>query len=204
MTEDPVRRSDRTAWTTAEQARAYAEGLLVGQRTRLRPATAEDLELLGRWWNEPGMKVLQDRVVRPRPHQADVEAFARWSANDADGAVGFAIEDLGGTLVGHAVLHSAAMPERSATFAIMLADEHQGRGLGPDATNVLLRYGFAEMGLHRIGLSVYAYNDRAIAAYRRAGFVEEGRLRESVFHDGAFHDQVLMSVLAPEWWAAQR
>ncbi|WP_374928895.1 GNAT family N-acetyltransferase [Kytococcus sedentarius] len=191
------------AWTQVGEATGYAAGILAGERTRLRPATEEDLEVLARWWNEPEMKVLQDRAVRPRPVAADVEQFRTWSANDGDGGVGFAIDDLGGTLIGHAVLHSVTQPARCGTFAIMLGPEHQGRGLGPDATAAMLRYGFAEMGLHRIQLGVYAYNDRALAAYRKAGFTEEGRRREAVFHDGVFHDEVLMAVLVHEWRAAR-
>ena len=37
----------------------------------------------------------------------------------------------------------------------------------------------------------------------KAGFVEEGRLRESVLHDGRWYDEVLMSILDHEW-AARR
>lgn len=63
----------------------------------------------------------------------------------------------------------------------------------------MVRYGFEEMGLNRIGLGVWAYNDRAIATYRKIGFVDEGRRRQVVFHAGRFHDEVLMSLLRSEW-----
>jgi len=63
----------------------------------------------------------------------------------------------------------------------------------------MVRYGFLELGLNRVGLNVWAYNDRAIAAYRKAGFVEEGRTREAVWHDGRFHDELSMGLLASEW-----
>jgi len=70
-----------------------------------------------------------------------------------------------------------------------------GRGFGTDATRLAVRYGFREMGLHRIELHVLAYNERALAAYQRVGFVVEGRRRDAVFHDGRWHDEVLMAVL---------
>ena len=63
---------------------------------------------------------------------------------------------------------------------------------------MLLRYGFGELGLHRIELSVTGYNLRAIATYRRAGFVEEGRRRSAIFRSGAWHDEVRMAILACE------
>jgi RimJ/RimL family protein N-acetyltransferase len=63
----------------------------------------------------------------------------------------------------------------------------------------MMRYGFAEMGLHRIELAVFAYNTRAQALYRSLGFTEEGRRREVVLHDGIFHDEIVMSILEDEW-----
>lgn len=184
-------------------ARAYAAGLLVGERSRLRVLREEDLPVLEEWWNLPEVAILQTAAVRPRPVGPVAEMIRDWSGNGAEGAVGFAVEDLEGTLVGHAVLYGAEPRTRCATYAVVLGPEHQGKGLGPDVTRLVLRYGFREMGLHRIELGVWAYNDRAVAAYRKAGFVEEGRRREVAFHDGAFHDQLLMGVLAHEWWAEQ-
>ena len=84
-----------------------------------------------------------------------------------------------------------------------LGREYIGRGYGSDATRVMVDYGFREMGLHRIQLSVISFNRAGIRAYEKAGFIEEGRHRESVLHDGRWYDDVLMSILDHEW-AARR
>ncbi len=63
----------------------------------------------------------------------------------------------------------------------------------------MTRYGFVELGLHRIQLKVRAYNERAGAAYTRAGYAVEGRHREVRFHDGRWHDELTMAQLAREW-----
>ena len=81
--------------------------------------------------------------------------------------------------------------------------EYIGRGYGTDAMRVIVGYGFREMGLHRIQLGVAPFNPAGIRAYEKAGFVEEGRYRESVLHDGRWYDEVLMSILDHEW-AARR
>jgi RimJ/RimL family protein N-acetyltransferase len=52
-------------------------------------------------------------------------------------------------------------------------------------------------------LGVASFNLPGIRAYEKAGFVEEGRHRESVLHDGRWYDEVLMSILDHEW-AARR
>jgi RimJ/RimL family protein N-acetyltransferase len=48
---------------------------------------------------------------------------------------------------------------------------------------------------------VHASNERAVHAYRAAGFVEEGRMRQHVWSDGAYDDVVYMGVLREEWEA---
>src|SRR4029077_6502603 len=91
--------------------------------------------------------------------------------------------------------------DRCATLGIALGREYIGRGYGTDAMRVIVDYGFREMGLHRIQLGVAPFNPAGIRAYEKAGFVEEGRYRESVLHDGRWYDEVLMSILDHEWTA---
>jgi RimJ/RimL family protein N-acetyltransferase len=93
--------------------------------------------------------------------------------------------------------------DRCATLGIAFGREYIGRGYGTDAMRVIVEYGFREMGLHRIQLGVAPFNPAGIRAYEKAGFVEEGRHRESVLHDGRWYDEVLMSILDHEW-AARR
>ncbi len=189
-------------WSRIEEVQEYGSGILTGELIRFRPLNEDDLGELERWWTDPAWAVLQSGTVRPRPANSASELFRSWSTNDDPGKVGFSVvSQADDTLVGHAVLYGAALPTRSATAAIIIGAEHTGRGFGTDAMRTLIRYGFEEMGLNRIGLGVWAFNTRAIASYTKAGFVEEGRRREIVFHAGQFHDEVLMSILASDWHA---
>jgi RimJ/RimL family protein N-acetyltransferase len=65
----------------------------------------------------------------------------------------------------------------------------------------MLRYGFHELNLYRLGLDVMGYNARAIHAYEKAGFQIEGRQRAAVLRDGQRHDRVFMGILREEWQA---
>lgn len=189
-----------TDWHSVDDATTYAQWLLTGDRVRLRPLHDDDIAHLEAWWGDPALAVLQQDVVRPRPSGAEAEQFRRWSANDTPGAAGFCVarrdDD---TLLGHVTLFGADAKNRAATLAIVLGPEHLGQGHGTEAVRLMVRYGFREMGLHRIGLQTYAFNNRALAAYEKVGFHEEGRRREVVFHDGAFHDEVQMGLLESEW-----
>jgi RimJ/RimL family protein N-acetyltransferase len=63
----------------------------------------------------------------------------------------------------------------------------------------MLEHAFERLGLHRVGLSVFSYNERAIRAYEKAGFVIEGRLRDAILRDGRYFDEVQMGALARDW-----
>lgn len=116
----------------------------------LRPLQDDDVPVLERWWNDPAVGTLQQRVVRPQPAATFTDIVRGWSANTNGASVGFTVVDLADTsIAGHVTLFGASLPARCATLAIMIGPQHVGRGLGTDAVRVLSSYGFEEMGLHR-------------------------------------------------------
>jgi hypothetical protein len=66
----------------------------------------------------------------------------------------------------------------------------------------MVDHAFGTLGLHRIALYVFEFNERAIRAYQRCGFVIEGRSRESIWRDGRWWDELAMSILESDWRAA--
>ena len=193
-----------TELTDVSGAFGYGDSILVGERVRLRGVRDDDLPTLAKWEMDPGRMATLSSWVAPPSEAAAKERIAKWSANQQDD-LGFAIETLDDppVLVGNIGLFDVRTKDRGATLGIALGREYIGRGYGTDAVRVIVDYGFREMGLHRIQLSVAPYNPAGIRAYEKAGFVEEGRHRESVLHDGRWYDEVLMSILDREW-AARR
>ena len=78
-----------------------------------------------------------------------------------------------------------------------------GHGYGTEAARLMLWLAFERIGLHRVGLSVFAFNERAIRSYEKAGFRVEGRLREAIARDGRYWDEIQMGVLRDEWLVAR-
>ena len=90
----------------------------------------------------------------------------------------------------------------SALFHITIGEKDAwNQGFGTEATRLMLEHAFERLRLHRIGLSVFAFNERAIRAYQRAGFVIEGRAREAIRRDDRWWDEVEMSILQGDWQA---
>lgn len=84
-------------------------------------------------------------------------------------------------------------------MAIAIYDSQKlGKGFGSEAIRLLLHHAFTELDLHRIGIRVLAYNERAIRAYEKRGFIVEGRERETAFVDGVWQDDLMMGILSRE------
>ena len=179
----------------------YAGFILVGLLVRLRGVRDDDLPTRGRWGTDPGRLATLSSWVAPASEAGAKERIAKWSANDKDD-LGFAIETLEDppVLVGHLGLWGAWLKDRWGTIGIALGRDYIGRGYGTDAMRVIVEYGFREMGLHPACSWMSPRSNAAgVRAYEKAGFVEEGRRRESVWHDGRWYDEVMMSILDREW-----
>jgi RimJ/RimL family protein N-acetyltransferase len=178
----------------------YGTSLLAGTKIQLRETQETDVARLAHWWNQPGTAIFQAESVKPRSTATIEQMFRDWSGNGVDGAAAFSVVAKDSDeLVGHVSMWGANVAVRCAELAIIIGDEHAGQGYGTDAVRVMTRYGFDELGLNRVELRTWSFNTRAIASYRKAGFVEEGRRRQVVFHQGRFYDQVFMGLLADEW-----
>ena len=100
---------------------------------------------------------------------------------------------------------AVSVTNRTASLGILLNEEHQGKGYGPEVLEWVFWYLFDVLGLHRLEIQTLASNDPARRAYEKVGFVEEGRLRKAIFQDGVWEDVVCLAVLEEDWvgWKGQ-
>lgn len=105
-----------------------------------------------------------------------------------------AVVDLdSGECVGEVVLNKWDADTASSNFRILIGPAGQGRGLGSEATELLLDHAFA-MGVARITLTVFTFNSRAIRVYERTGFTVEGTRARALRFDGQWYAEHLMAV----------
>lgn len=175
---------------------------LAGPRILLRQPRPEDVEtriLLGA---DPEIARMFGTVPAPVITRQMAEQWYERLAKGHD-PYSWVIEHEG-RFIGSARLHTVRLrePERRAAYAVGILDPAAlGRGLGTETTRLVLAYAFDELRLHRVDLRVIAYNTRAIACYRKCGFVEEGRERETVLVEDRWQDDVIMSLLEDEYRA---
>ena len=178
--------------------------IIRGEKVWLRPLEREDLA--------PSLRGINDR---------DINALAgfwgpigdamseRWFEEEVlkkqgESMYAFAICKLGSSeLIGQCGFNNFRAGLRGEVGIFMLSDQI-GRGLGTDAMNALVDFGFGQLGLERIELLVDPDNPRAVRSYEKSGFSLEGRLRSIARSRGKMVDGLMMSILRAEWEALDR
>lgn len=173
--------------------------VIQGERTVLRPIVAADADaMFADLADEEGMRLTGSHGTFDRP------TIERWAASraDTDDRLDLAVTDpVDGRWLGEVVINEVDLDNRSCNFRIALSSGARNRGVGTEATRLVVDYVFGEIepAINRVALGVYAFNPRAIAVYERVGFVREGVLRQSLQWDGEFVDEIVMAVLRSDW-----
>ena len=171
---------------------------LIGERVYLRPLDEADLDRCLGWINDP--EVIST-LGRRFPMSATLEREWLTGQYKSEKALSLAIVVKDGDRhIGNCGFNDIDYVNRKAVFGILIGEKDQwGKGYGPEAARLIVDYGFNQLNLHRISLTVYSNNPRAIRSYEKVGFVHEGTLRESYFRDGHYHDTLIMTILKSEW-----
>ncbi len=164
---------------------------LQGARVTLRPPTAADVpelarirttEQVHRWWRggDDMTKAVTEDLEQP-----DVETFVIEHESKIAGAIQWQAE------TEPDYLH--------ASIDIYIDPAAHGRGIGSDAVRTLARHLIVDRGHHRLVIDPAADNAAAIRCYSKVGFKPVGVMRRyERGDDGAWHDGLLMDLLADE------
>lgn len=173
---------------------------LEGPLVRLRPIQGQDAEVIHRLIQDPDIAILTGSVhsSTPQPSPWSVESlrsiYEQWSTSD-DRLVLAVIDRRTETMVGEVVLNDWHEANRSCGFRTLIGPDGRGKGLGTEATRMIIRYGLQSLGLHRISLEVYDFNPRARHVYEKAGFTHEGTGRDALRFEDRWIDVHYMSIL---------
>lgn len=176
--------------------------LLYGTTVRLTALTPGDLPTLARWYQNADFLRLLDAVPAYPKTEA---ALAQWleERHKVTDAFLFAVRLLDSDeLVGYIELDGILWTHQVSGVAIAIGDAaNWGKGYGYEAMQLALRFAFDELNLHRVQLTVFSYNARAIALYEKLGFQREGVHREFIQRDGKRYDMYIYGLLRHEWKA---
>lgn len=160
----------------------------LASRVRLRPTMLSDLDFV--------ISVERDAANRP--------FITPWDRTQHEAAI--RIPDFRHFIVetapefhaaGFVILQGCRNPHGSVELKRIVL-QPKGQGYGRECVRLLAQMAFRDLRAHRFWLDVKARNTRAQALYRSEGFVEEGRLRDSVRTEDGFDSLIVMSMLEAE------
>ena len=180
--------------------------MIYGERIRFRRDERADIPRFTEWLNDPAVTRYLGAINLPQSMANEEQWFENMLKLPRDEQP-FAIEirETEGQadawrLVGNCSFMNIDQISHSAEVGLFIGDKSQwNQGYGTEVVQLLLRVGFNILNFNRIFLRVDVDNKGGIRAYKKAGFILEGRLRQAVFQDGQYRDMLLMSVLRSEW-----
>lgn len=174
---------------------------ITGERIVLRRHVPANLAAFRRWYSDPEVARLTRYQEGPMSG-VEIERFFQARVLGTD-SLALAIHLRGSDrLIGTCAFSQLDGDNGSALFHITIGEKDAwGQGYGTEATELMLEHAFERLRLHRVALSVFAFNERAIRSYRKVGFILEGRARDAVWRDGRYWDELQMSMLEGDWAA---
>lgn len=169
---------------------------LVGQRCRVRPWTAADLDALVAHADNPHVSA-QLRDVFPYPYTLDDgRRFLAFVAAQHP-PTAMAIEVDGEAVGGVGVVPASGNERRTAEIGYWLGEAYWGRGIAVEALTMMTAYAIETFALVRVQALPAASNPRSCRVLEKAGYVLEGTMRKSFLKHGELHDQCLYAWVTP-------
>ena len=169
-------------------------------RIFLRALSKNDAEISWKWRNTEDVR----EYYSGHPFyitQEDEEAWIEKISGSNFPLTCFGIEEKStNNLIGMTFLKDINLINRACEFAIFIGDKNaKGKGYAKEATLKTIKFAFNDLNLNRVFLIVQEDNIPAKKLYEKCGFRMEGQLRESVYKNGKYKDEIIMSVLRKDF-----
>ncbi|MFF0829273.1 GNAT family N-acetyltransferase [Brevibacillus sp. NPDC003359] len=183
-----------------QEIASTAVRFLEGQRVFLRPIGTDDTELYFRSLFNKETRMLTGTQKHFTREQ--IQQYIENKSQDSSSVLLLICLCENDQVIGDVQIGDIDRNNRNAFIRISIdQNAYQGKGYGSEALLLMLDYGFGILNLHRIELNVFAFNERAIHTYEKLGFQREGVQRQALYYNHAYHDSILMSMLADEYRA---
>lgn len=168
---------------------------LKSNRVVLRPLFESDVPLLTKWINDP--EVTQYLSTYYPMTEVQERNWVHTIRNESDIVLALVVEDIH---IGSIGIHRINWKDGTATTGTLIGEkEYWGKGYGTEAKMLLLHYAFHTLNLRKICSSVIAYNKRSYNYSKKCGYVEEGCLREHLYRQGRYWDEIQLAVFRVDW-----
>lgn len=170
-----------------------------GEKIRLRAPEKNDFNLFESLDDEI-LKNL-DSIAFPRTK----EQIEEWINNISQGATEnsddfyWIAEDRDRNVVGTIEVTDCDSKNGTFFYAISVYPSHRGKGYAKDMIMTVLRHYFFELRYQKTTICVYSFNNASINLHKKLKFVEEGRLRNMIYTNGTFYDEIFFGITKEEF-----
>ncbi|WP_446899029.1 GNAT family N-acetyltransferase [Clostridium sp. LBM24168] len=174
--------------------------LLKGSKIILTAFRDDDLKIFETWYNDVSFLRNYDMISSFPMSLYELRPMIEDVKKSSDKFI-FAVRNiLNGEFIGVTGFENILWNNGTATIYIGIgSNSNRGLGIGKEALNLTIEFGFEELNLHRIQLTVLSYNIPAIKLYEKVGFKKEGTYREFIHRDNKRYDMYLYGILRNEW-----
>jgi RimJ/RimL family protein N-acetyltransferase len=169
----------------------------------LKPFGKDDFSRLIDWIKTPEFLLQWAGPIFHFPlDESQLDTYLKDSLEDLSLRKIYKVLDLADrSIIGHIELNDIDLQNKSATLCRVLIGEPalRNQGIGLQMLRKILEIGFNRLKLHRIDLVVFNFNQAAIKCYEKAGFKEEGHIREARKIGNEYWSLFQMSILEDEW-----
>ena len=170
---------------------------VAGSRVYLSPVNPEDFETFAKWMSDPNVTQFYSSPSAVFSQPSAKKFLEERAAGGCNFSIVRAKDDM---LIGYVDLHDIQDISRSAYLGIFIGETAiWSQGYGGEAVRLICGFGFNSLNLHNLALTVHSDNENAISCFKKAGFREFGRRRESVFKNGKYYDTIFMEILENEF-----
>lgn len=167
---------------------------IYGTRINLRSITPDDTAYIVKWRNSPCVQkyfIYREKITA----ESHMKYFKE---NIETGKIKqfVIVEKSTETPIGCVYLRDIDLQNDNAEFGIFIGEkEYRGKGFGKESAQLICKYAFEELNLHKIMLRVLPFNAIAVKMYEIIGFKQEANLKEHAKIDGKYEDVILMGLL---------
>jgi len=175
--------------------------MLGGKKVKLAPLERKHIDHFLKWFNDPEITQYLT-IYKPMTRDWEEEWFSNLKTREDSVYYSIQIidEEDQDKIIGNCAIQDINNKNRACSCGITIGEKnYQNKGYGTEAMEMLVEYGFNTLNMNRIELTVYEFNIRAYKLYQKVGFIEEGRKRQARYHNGRYHDEIIMAILRKDW-----
>lgn len=171
---------------------------LVGEKCYLSPVDDTEAEKVAKWSNDIDVSIRTGDISDMITYKAQKEYLENMNSGGSYGF--FIVREEDQDAIGIARLMRVDLIHRNAIMGMFIGEkDNHSKGIGTEATELLLDFGFNVLNLRSIMVETYSFNEPAIRSLKKSGFKEIGRRRKAIIYGKREYDVIYMDMLSEEF-----